>query len=470
MQVLARVATRIRTLRPVTVLAGAWLIVMVYAFPGQMTADTFDHLHEARTGVYTDGHPPAMNVVFWLSELVVAGPLGVLLVQTLAFLSGLHGLLRRTFSQRRAAWIASVLFVFPPIMTTLVVVWKDSIMAAMLVVGTAALLDARRGVRIAGLVALLVASAVRYNAFAATFPLVVLVFEWRPGLHWLKRYAISSATWLAITAASLAGNGALADVEMHYWHSSLAVHDVVGTLHHVDGTLPDAELERLFEGTELLVHRDIHAHIRAVYTPKNFFPIVASKHAMWSFPVYGNTPAAQPQRAAIERAWKEVLGTYPGAYVEHRLAVMKRVLAYRQRPGWPVIRREFEYPQTVIDMGLTVRASTLQHAMTAWLIALETTPLFRPWIYLAVAVLLLGFTRRHRDVFALLASGILLELTLLVLAPTPDYRYSHWMVTATCISVVVLVARRARGSGGSRGSRGSRGPRGSRGSGDHTRV
>jgi hypothetical protein len=41
-----------------------------------------------------------------------------------------------------------------------------------------------------------------------------------------------------------------------------------------------------------------------------------------------------------------------------------------------------------------------------------------------------------------LLSGIGLEASLFLLAASPDYRYSHWLVVCTCIAIVMLVARR----------------------------
>jgi len=63
-------------------------------------------------------------------------------------------------------------------------------------------------------------------------------------------------------------------------------------------------------------------------------------------------------------------------------------------------------------------------------------------VVLAFVWLLL--TRKHRDMFALLISGLLFESSLLVLAASPDYRYSHWMVICTAIGMIVLTARRYR--------------------------
>jgi hypothetical protein len=48
---------------PIIVLAIAWTVLVVYAFPGQLTQDSLDHLSEARSGFYTDAHPPAINLI-----------------------------------------------------------------------------------------------------------------------------------------------------------------------------------------------------------------------------------------------------------------------------------------------------------------------------------------------------------------------------------------------------------------------
>jgi hypothetical protein len=38
------------------------------------------------------------------------------------------------------------------------------------------------------------------------------------------------------------------------------------------------------------------------------------------------------------------------------------------------------------------------------------------------------------------------ESTLVPLAASSDYRYSHWMVVTTCVAVIMLAARRWRGA------------------------
>ncbi|HTL36009.1 MAG TPA: hypothetical protein VL326_22920, partial [Kofleriaceae bacterium] len=81
-------------------------------------------------------------------------------------------------------------------------------------------------------------------------------------------------------------------------------------------------------------------------------------------------------------------------------------------------------------------------AVTMW--TAKRTRLFRPHLYLALTLILIGFARRHRDILALLLSGLAMELTMIPLGWTADFRFSHWMVTCTVLAIVMLIARRAR--------------------------
>jgi hypothetical protein len=443
------IGQRIAAAPPWLVLAIAWGILVLYAFPGQMTQDSWDHLTEARKGVFTDGHPPVIDLLFRWADYVIAGPFLMLVLQSVPLLIGLYLIFRQTFAARRAAWLTLGLYIFPPVMMPMAVIWKDSLMAGFLALGLGALLgERRRSVRLLGLGAMFVASAVRYNAFAATLPLIVLGFTWRPASSSLKRYAIAAATWLAITFAAFGANKLLTDKPMYIWHSSLAVYDIVGTLTYVDGEYPDAELEQLLAGTDLLVHHDIHKTMRALYTPKDFLPIVNdAKLALWALPINGIEPAPAGVRDAVARAWWEVITSHAGAYVRHRLAVTGAVLSFGSaRVAGAVTKRDaFRWPAYVHEMGQGTGWSKLQgkwtRAMT-WI--WRNTPIFVPWIYALVSLVLIPLAWRHRDVLALLFSGLVFESTLVLLAPSPDYRYSHWMVVTACVAIVVLTARRSR--------------------------
>lgn len=448
--VVRRIARRIAQAPPLTVVGIAWLIVIVYAFPGQLTQDSFDHLREAREGRYTDLHPPIISALWRRVEFIVHGQLGMLLLQTAALTAGLYVVFRRTFTARGAAWAAAAVTLLPPVMLPMAVIWKDCLMAGLLVLGLGGLLSARRSARLWGLGALWAASCVRYNGFAATLPLVVLVFEWRPGLGRLRRYAIAFAAWLVITLAAFGVNAALTDQKMHFWHSTLAVYDICGTLAHLEGDVPDAELREVLAGTGLLVDREIHAAVRRIYSPRDYEPILkvgAREHPpLWDLPINFYTPAPAAQRDAIARAWQRVITEHPGAYLEHRLAVFGKVLYFGSRRPDPVTRREFRFPDYARSLGLPTGWSKGQQRATRWMSKLGAgTPLFVPWVYFVLALVLLPLALRWADLAALLLSGVIAELTLLPLAASSDYRYSHWMIVCTVIAIVSLTARRARG-------------------------
>lgn len=444
-KMLRSVVSRIRDLSPRFVLCIGLGIIVVYAFPGQLTRDSYDHLSEARNGFYTDSHPPAINLLWMLVDTVIAGPICVLLLQNAMFLGGCYFVLRRTFAPRRAAWIAVAVLLFPPVMTTMAVIWKDCVMAGFLAIGLAGLLSERRGYRMLGLAAMIGATTMRYNALGATLPLVVLLFQWRAGMHWLARYGIATAAWFVITVAGFGINIALTDREMHYWESSLAVHDIVGTLALVDGDLSDDELRARLAGTQLLTQRDIHARMRALYRPQAYYPIVNGDRRMWDLPIDGYVPAPAAQRDAIAHAWWTTITTHFGTYAKHRVRVTKELLGLGKRRAFGAIVLREQWAPNAQALGLVAGPSKLQRKLTAFMdFVVADTPLFLPYLYAIVTILLLPLALRHRDVLAILLSGLAMESTLMLLAHGDDFRYSHWLVITTAIGAIVLAVRRYR--------------------------
>jgi hypothetical protein len=438
-------------LPPAVVLLAAWLVLFVYAYPGQMTQDSFDQLAEARAGVYTDSHPPITSLVWKLVEYVIAGAFGMLIVQSLAFLLGLYALFRHYLTARRAAWVAALIFLFPPVFVLFGVIWKDCLMAGFLVLGAAGLVAASLRLRLLGLAALVLATGFRYNAAAATLPLIVLIFEWRPGLRWWKRAAIGLVAWLAVTGAAFGINRALTDRPMHFWYASTAIYDIVGTIAKTDATLGDAELDATLAGTGLLYHDHLQQRARVAFNPRNFLPILTSpEHRMWDLPAYGGVDVPPETRAAIARAWSAIVTNHVGAYLSYRLAVMSEVLSLRRfKPIGVVTPRLFALLTFAYAQNIPVRFSPTQRGLTEALRGVwRVVPIFLPWSYavLAIAVGIAAIRRRSMAALALCGSGLAMEASLFVLVGTPDYRYSHWLVVAACTALVIVLAQRARSS------------------------
>jgi hypothetical protein len=382
-----------------------------------------------------------MAALWHVLDAIIAGPFLMLLLQVVTFLAGTYLVLKRALSPRKAALAATLVLLFPPVACTMAFIWKDSLMAGMLALGAGLVTSRCRRARMASLVCFAVASAVKYNAFAATLPLIVLLFEWTPGKRWLVRYALATATWLGVTVGAMGVNAVLVDQPMHFWYSTLAVYDIAGVINY-EGPLGDEQLRGELAGTGLRVEHKIQEHARALYATRSLLRLVNGKQRIWNLPTSGRIPAPEAQRDAVGKAWWRMVSEHPAAYLHHRAAFFLSVMGVTYGSFGAVPPRLVSYAGMVEGLGIPQTTFAYQEQWSAlyrWL-SLET-PLFRQWLYIVVAILVLPLCRRHRDIAALLASGLVVEASLFFIAPSADYRYSHWTITSTCIAIVMLVAR-----------------------------
>src|SRR5215207_9793245 len=122
----ARVAGFVCGLRPSTVLVGAWGLLLLYAYPGQMTPESFALLRAIR-GDVTGATPATVMASLWrASEWLVGGQFGLLVLQSGSVLVGLYLVLRSRLAARAAAWVAAGVFLFPPVMAPLAVISAQS--------------------------------------------------------------------------------------------------------------------------------------------------------------------------------------------------------------------------------------------------------------------------------------------------------------------------------------------------------
>jgi hypothetical protein len=421
-----------RRVPPAALLALGWLVELVYAFPGYGSFDSEFQLGEARAGVYSDWHPPAMAVLWHYLDHVVAGPLGMLVVQTASFLAGAYLVLRRHLAPRLAAVVAGLVLWFPPVGSTMAVIWKDSQMAGFAVLGAGLLLSERRTVRLAGLASLLAASLMRHNGFTVTFAIIVIGFAWSPALRSVWRYAIAVATWLAITAAASLVSAALTDVESHPWHETLALFDLTGTLRFAP-PLSDAELRPILDGVPVVVSRDLQAKAIEVYSPIDaHFKVIDGGFLA--------TPATPDQRAAVARAWQSLVRGYPGAYLWHRTLAFRELLRLSDRPP-ELLVQTFRNDASPLQLPALAGAQRFERRLAHRLLP---TLLFRPWIYVALLLVLSPLWIRDRTMLGLAASGLTSEAALFFASPTPDFRYSLWLVVTALLVTPMAIAASAR--------------------------
>ena len=80
-----------------------------------------------------------------------------------------------------------------------------------------------------------------------------------------------------------------------------------------------------------------------------------------------------------------------------------------------------------------------------WRAVVDTThdlQLFRPWLYLVLAIVVLVIGRRDQLIRVFAASGLAFEVAMMFFGSAPEYRFSHWLVTTACVVLVVLLAKR----------------------------
>jgi hypothetical protein len=249
---------------------------------------------------------------------------------------------------------------------------------------------------------------------------------------------LAIAAWVAITVAAFAISRLLTEKETYPWHNRSAPVDIVGIVRYA-AHLQNDDLLRDTQGVSW-VHTDkIRVRVRKMYTQ------AISYHDVTQGPnKLIEAPTSEAQREALTAAWETLLLEYPRAFLRHRLSIFLggvEVPTGGDGGSWT----KFTNNAWADDL-LHHRASHgwVQQHWIDWMLVYDRWLGCRALVYLLVALALLPMCRRDRLAFALLASGLLHELGLFLVAPAIDYRSSHWFVVATTVGAILLFVTRLR--------------------------
>ncbi len=447
---------RARSARQILIVGLA--IFLIYSWPGFVGWDTREHMLQARSGIYTDGHPPAVAHLVRLVEVFVTGPAGMLLIQAVTLLVGLYMLLKTRLSSspvgqsppgsisgRAAALAACGIFLFPVVSGVTALITKDALMAGSLMIAIALMLDERTSRHRLALGFLIFASLMRWNALAATFVPMILLFRWRPHLAGFRRYAIAFAMWFGVTAVAYEGNELLTTEREHLWYWSFAYEDIGGTLEYMPD-LDDAAMAKLFDGVPLIYHDNLHARFRAIYNPASHYHLMRDEGRLLI------PPQNEAQRDAVAATWRKVVLGHPDAYLKYRWDNYLQVLSIDRPPSFSNVYVWFNviaYPQAIDELHHDAAPSRIQAKLIEGSIAVSLSPVYYIFIYGALCLVLLPLCARNRLEMAVLLSAVGYQLQWFFLAATSDLRYSQWMVLCSLVALVLRVARYAmRGTHG----------------------
>jgi hypothetical protein len=434
---------------------GAGLVLWVF-WPGYMSWDSAFQWWQARIDRFDGVHPPLMAMIWQLTDRVVAGPGGMLVLQVALLWSALA--LFAAALPLPAAGRAFVVLLFglwPPLLALQPHVWKDLWTLAGFAWALALLAqDLRaphRGWRAGALLALVFACAFRHNAITGALPLLAWI-GWREVVGYAPAWAARRRVLPAavITLALAVGVWVLAALpaqDARVRHTE-RVWSVV--------TLWDAAAVSLAED-------------RLVYPPGLVDPALTLDELRQHFTEYANTtiyatgklrssfegPYTPAQREAIDALAWSLPTEHAPAYFAHRWRLSQLLF------GWD----RDALPDTLVMMpGLerygdnppVAPPSHPQHArVLATLQALIDTPLFAGWIYLLVClgVALAGLARAGRAPGAALAAAAALSalayaLPLALASGSAEFRYLAWPDLATLASVLLLALSPVRGPSG----------------------
>ncbi len=457
--------------KPPTVLlfAGGFLLHFGIMYPGFMCYDSVNQILEAREGVFSDWHPPVMAIIWRSLDAVIPGPAGMLILQIGLIWFGAYWVFHAFFKPYRdfsAALLLGLLFFLPPIFGISGAILKDVLMwgALLTAFGIAGHIQSagrqkawiRLSLCIATLSALWLAVLLRHNALFATIPILSLAYFRlypRDSFWGLPRAAIPAAITAAILfAASGAINKQLSDRHTQPWIANAAF-DIVGIIKRMEDKSAQqtlfAQLRQLLNSTG-----PIEPVLKA-YTPMYWREIFRSKPPVLLLPekaigarIHGFETFSDTQLNTLHKLWIQSILTEPFLWIRHRLAVSAYVLGLVPDSTWSPVIMGTEIPLDLEqDYGKFTAPTKLQNQIEAGIILLINAWYFQAWPYLilSIAILLTLLSRRpiaaHAEIICLASSGLLHELGLMLAAPSPDFRYSHYMIYCSLLSLLMLARR-----------------------------
>ena len=413
-------------------LCAGWIFFLLGCYPGYLSIDSTLQLYQVRTGDYSDAFPPIMTAVWSLLEDVLSGPFPMVLLQSGLFLFGLAALLRTILSPRAAAFTAIGVLLFPPVYATMCCVWPDPLMAGCLLAAGGALVQADKRWQMAGLILLVGALGCRPEIVFAIIPLLLLAL---PPARWWKRIGFALAVTILLAGISRLAEWGVTDIKTWEWQQRLMLTDTVNTVRRLH--LKEGGAAKAFEGFAIVDPKDLPNRLSPKREAFDWYPLTHGDKRPFDL------VTSDEGSARMAATWRRTITKYPFAYLKHRELVVKGLLLLE---GKSAVFDSFGDVELLGALHHRASPSGWEDGMRAWIRAAGHTPLFRPVIYVLIAIGVLIYERKRRTVASTLAASALLYLaTLAFLSPAVEYRLAHWMVTAGfAAGVAVLVARRSQ--------------------------
>lgn len=406
-----------------------------------------------------------------VENLSVPGSAGMLALQSALLWGGAFLTYRAYFRQHGgifAALALCLMLFFPPILGIAGVIWKDILMWGLLFLAFGITGHIRpkgddkpmKRVILVSLVLLLLMAAIlmRHNAVFATIPLSALAFARWFNYKTLPQLMNSLVAGVVAAALGLVGcsyiNTQLTDQKTHAW-VSLSVFDTAGVIVRLSDR--DEQQALYNQIPEIMRHAKTVDAILQTYSPRYWRtlfqdeptalrdpPVSSSENpAEWVTTGFSQLDATELKQ--LQQLWLSLPRNYPVQWLSHRFAVFAYTLGLNDQRLWtPAMMNPNGFPKNLeTHYGRNPEQTTLQQIVEGRIASLDRLWLFRPWFYIIIAVIavivtLLRLGPQHIDTALLAVSGLLHEAALFLLAPSADFRYSHYLIFATILSSLML--------------------------------
>lgn len=423
--------------------------VFIMHFPGQATYDTLAQAYDGATRIYTSNQPPAMSLL--LSMLTLPG---VLALQIALFSVAAWRVLALSGCSLKAQYrLTLFLFLYPVLFIYMGIVWKDVLFAhgAVLAILLLPAATPHKHVRALALSAaiLSVAVAVRQQAILVAVVAVLYLLgaagasgfwrrtRWLAALSWIAVFGLCS---LAIKTGVQASGNTAGAVAYQGPIRQLAMFDLGGIMHRV----PDLELPAIAARarTVPVEHRPTRERVveqLSRYSPQrqDFMQEADTPPPMWIL----------PDTWLLD--WRTNVRRYPGAYLAHRLDATAWLLGFHDPEQCvPFAVGIAAEPSHMLDAlgaapGMSNRAELLH------MIGLSALPLFRPWLYIGLALATTAYlaakgARKHALVIALQVGGLLYAGSYFFIGFACDFRYTYFTTISALFGAAYAIAVSAR--------------------------
>jgi hypothetical protein len=409
------------------VLAACYALTVLMFYPGYATVDARYVYADAMAWQFGDWQSPAMGVLWRLIDPIAPGSMSMFLLTVTLYWLG-FGLVA-IMAARRSLWLgfATLLLAFtPPAFLFVGMVWRDILFGVVWLAAAAlaiAATDGKRSMRLTvqAIALLLIAFGVllRPNAIPAA-PFLAVYAIW-PLRFDFKRMAILfvPAVMLFYALIPLFYYGILDAKRQNPLHSIL-VFDLGGITHFTGKNQFPASWSE--DQTALLTSR--------CYDPvrwDSYWHVLPCPFVMQRLERPDDTIFGTPR---LVEAWWRAVTADPLAYLTHRATFMWQFLARSNLvlPVW-----DWRDPASPYGKSPYFRPLVRLHD------ALQPTLLFRPGLWLVLAITVCAYAWRQRSspagAFAVgvTASAIVYVMTFFVVGVASDFRYAYWCVLATLV-------------------------------------